>query len=221
MIEFPNVFIHENFSYLLSQNLLPSHHTNQFLIHYFKENRVFHNFIVNSCIDIDPLKRVDFIIKVLGWVEFRNRLASILLQYERDHQFPSEVDMTLCHDLIEFDDKLFTHVVSGSSRAFLFALYLKISSIYDKDSVFKVPLEVLDLLSKIRVKMIKVDWVILILWHFVDAMGFDRVEKKLSQASSFLSFENDLSSDQKEKFYANILTYSYAINDSDFFQKKV
>ena len=225
MIEFPNIFVDQHFSYLLSRNLYSSQHSNQFITQYITGRHSFHQLIVNCFLDVDPLKRISFIVKVLGWKSFRDRLSSVFISYVRDGRFPRQTNFPLANDLIAFDLQTSPYTTSGSSRAFLLAFYLKLSKIHlaksGEDFVeeqLDIPPAVVSLFKKANIKVVKIDWAILLLWHFADYIGVNELDKLLDQKKRLQELQGLLTTEQKDELYTNLLIYSYAVNDQDFFQ---
>ena len=225
MIEFPNIFIDQHFSHLLSQDLPSSQRSKQLITQYINHHRSFQQLVVNCFLDVVPQKRVSSIIKVLGWKSFRDRLASVFVFYTHHHKFPKETHVLLAKDLMAFDFQMTPYTTSGSSRAFLLALYLKLSKIHltksrgdFAETQLEIPSSVVSLLKKAKIKIVKIDWAILLLWHFADAMGVEDLDKLLGQKKGLQELQSLLTIEQKDKLYTNLLIYSYAVNDQDFFE---
>ena len=225
MVEFPNVFISEHFSYLLCQNLYSSERSNRFIARYIKDHGSFQQLVANCFSDMSSKRQIDFIIKTLGWKNFRDSLASIFIHYTRERKFPSKINTHSSQELVEFDGKIAHYTTSGSSRGFLLALFLKLSQIHlegegkiNRAVKLQIPDFVLSLLKKAQIKVVKVDWIILLLWHFTDYIGVEELGQLLDQRIDFKALLEHLRVEQRDELYSNILTYSYAINDPDFFQ---
>ena len=225
MVEFPNVFVDQHFSHLLCQDLQACQRTNQLITRYITDHHSFHQLVTNCFLDNGPKKRVYSIIKILGWKSFRNHLASVFIFYACHHKFPRKTHFPLAKDLIEFDIQTTPYTTSGSSRAFLLALYLKLSQIYLAKSQddftedqLEIPSSVLFLFKKAKMNVVQIDWAVLLLWHFADAMGVEKLDTLLGQKKGLQELQSLLTTEQQDKLYTNLLIYSYAINDQNFFE---
>ncbi|MCY4643751.1 MAG: hypothetical protein OXB88_03950 [Bacteriovoracales bacterium] len=228
MVQFPNIFVDPHYSYLLSQNLRFSDRSHRFIANYIKQHRGFHRLIVNSFLDVDTNKRIDFIVKTLGWKSFRDRLASVFIHYTHTNRFPEETNLQLTQDLIQFDMEMETYSSYGYSRSFLLAFYVKLCRIHSRETglnfreeEWHIPRSVCGLMKKAKIKMIKIDWALLLLWHFVDYMGRERVEEIIDRGEGFRMLMDLLTDGQRDELYGNLLTYSYGIDDQDFFHLKI
>ena len=235
MIELPNIFVHKHFAYLLSQNLHSSNRPHQLIAQYITGHRDFHHLVANCFSDIDPQRRAHTIVRGLGWKNFRDRLASVFLYYAHNNRFPRWIDsheecQEKCQGPIELDQQMLPYTTSGHSRAFLLALYLKLAQAHlnkmgpssqimeQKLKSLEIPQAVLALFKKAKSKVVKIDWAILLLWHFADDMGIEQLTKLLDRGTNFKTLQGLLTNEQRDKLYTNLLLYSYGIDDQDFFQ---
>ena len=220
MMEFPNIFLNEKFVVLLCHNFSTVDQSRGFLTRYMEENPDFEKLVSHSFRDVNFSGQVDVLMRILGWVGFRNRLASIFIQYVQDKKYPEKPNLELVQDLIEFDRAVMPYAVRGFSRGFLLAFYLKLGRLSLGES-FKVPQEVFSLLGKVKVRVSRIDWVILLLWHFSDSVRVEELDGLLDGREGFVGIEDRLSPIERDKLSTNMLTYSYAINDREFFERRV
>ena len=228
MMEFPNVFVDRHFSYLLSRNLYASKNSNHLISQYIKRHKGFHQLVVNCFSEVSPEKSIDFIVSILGWKNFRDRLASLYIYYSQNGKFPPQANAQISEDLVTFDLSAAPHTASGHSRAFLLALYLKLATIHlaEEDASFlseqlQIPQEIFSLLEKSKAKTVKIDWAILLLWHLSDYIGTEKLQGLLREGQDLEVLQKLLTGPQRDQLYTNLLIYSYAIDDQEFFQIEV
>ncbi len=228
MIKFPNIFIAPEFSMLLIENLRNTNQSNEILTKFINGRTSFRRLIQYSFQDIDKKARIDVIIKSLGWKNFRDRLASVYIHYLFDNSFPKQTNLALVQDLLDLENSLLPYIITHSSRTFLLSLYLKLGRIHlsktKQDlSEFEltIPTHVLEIFKNTKMKVVEPDWAIIILWHFSDYLGEQVLDKLIDDKAIFEEIILLLSQEQQDLMWDNFLTYSYAINDFEFYQKQV
>ena len=228
MLEFPNVFVDRHFAYLLSQDLHSSKHSNNFVAQYITAHPGFEQLTMYCFQDIGRNRSVGFIVNTLGWKNFRDRLACAFIHYAQHRSFPLKTTPQLATELVDFDQQVFPYTTSGSSRGFLLALYLNLVKIHlvhneEKELASQLipPPNVLALLKRTKMKIIKIDWAILLLWHFADCFGVEQLAQYLVEGSDLQKLQSMLDEKKRRELYQNLLLYSYGIDDQDLFQAKI
>lgn len=211
-MEFPNTFVDRHFAHLLGRELHSSERTDRWIAQYIVRHRGFHRMILYCFEDVGD--RIESILSALGWTNFRDRLAGIFLHYAREREFPRRSDFQEARHLVEFEGRVTAYTTSGHSRAFLLALYLELAGL-------RVPEGALALLDKGRAKVVRIDWAILLFWHFLEYLGEEELGRLLDQRKGLGTLQDTLKEEQRDQLYGNLLLYSYGIDDQDFFQAGV
>lgn len=162
------------------------------------------------------------IIQTLGWNNFRDRLSSVYIKKNIDGHYPFETDLEVVSDVKWLEESLMKYSVSGTPRSFLMAFYLKLQAIEHATTGVQIKelkyydkiLESIELLKLVKLKVLKIDWLLLQLMHFCDCLPYTTVEKSLKDGL-YDDLYNQLSSDQKSAYINNLLSYGFAINDQD------
>lgn len=170
----------------------------------------------------DPDRRVEAIIKNLGFEAFRSRLSSVYLhKFEFDH-YPSESNLDRVQAITDFNISIQDLSVMNSSRAYLLALYLDFATVQKKLdgelAHLNIPTEVVSFLKLKSSKNTKLDWLLLLVWHFVEYFGLEEFKSLLQKYNN--EYENiylSMNEDSRFKMMANMLSYGASIQDMDTF----
>lgn len=170
--------------------------------------------------DIDRKRRVDIILNSLGWVGLRDRLASLYLAKFETNEFPHTADLKMIKDLEVFEEKTRMGAVEGFSRHFLLAFYLKAAALESQKGEdvldFRLPAAIYSHLRFIKAKCIKIDWLILALYHFDSYLGTEHVERALrSSPGAYHQLYELLSGEQRAEMTSNMLSYSFSIDEME------
>ena len=160
------------------------------------------------------------IIKSLGWVGFRNRIANAFLEYELNGFFPEVLDSSLIVDLLNIEEDVKQYEVSGYSRGFLLGFYLKIIEIKrkkNKQDDFNFDLNFIPFFEFSNSRFPKIDWSYLMILHFNEFLGEKNLKKHLVNKVGFDHIYAELTEDQKNTFAENLLSYGCSIGESDIF----
>jgi hypothetical protein len=170
--------------------------------------------------DFGPSVDVGKIIKSLGWVGFRNRIANAFLEYELNGFFPEVLDPSLIIDLLNIEEDVKQYEVSGYSRGFLLGFYLKIIEIKRKKNNkddFHFDLNFIPFFEFSNSRFPKIDWSYLMILHFNQFLGEKKLKKYLVNKVGFNHIYTELSENQKITFAENLLSYGCSIGDTDIF----
>ena len=160
------------------------------------------------------------IVKSLGWIGFRNRMANAFLHFEKDGFFSEELDSGLVADLVNLEEDFKPFEVSGYSRGFLLGFYIKMSeinSIKNKRDYNYFDLSYIPLLTFSNSRISNVDWVYIMILHFSQFLGEETLKEVLKKGLGFNHIYSHLKDDQKELFAGNLLSYGHAIGEPDIF----
>lgn len=179
-----------------------------------------------SFAEFDEFNRgLDKIVQSLGWPHFRDRLASLYVYKMQHGPYPAKTDMSMVESIKTFESKLDFVEVNGLSRLFLLAFYLKLMNIqrgqenqesHDFELLNSDLVNVLSL-NQSRAKSDRPDWLVLMTWHFVEALGVQKITELLKAKTSYDEIYNQLSSQQKKWMTKNLLAYGLSINEEDVF----
>lgn len=221
MIHFPFALLPDDFTHLLKVNMQSSSKNFLELKQYFMTKPDM-TFLLKNCFqDIDEAGNVDRIMKAVGWFGMRDRLANIYLHRLEHGVFPKAPPENECADILLFEDEFKRFTVDGYSRLFLLAFYLKFTL---KDQKIKTHFrevitadEMMKCFVSGKSRIIKIDWMVVILSHFVSFFGIELCLTHLKNGNSFSELWKQLEEKQQRILTANLLSYGAAINEPDIF----
>lgn len=224
MIEYPFVVLPDDFTHLLKANMQSTSKGFGGLKTYVLERPDLSRLVQKGFVDIDPQGRVERIIKAVGWFGMRDRLANIYLTKLFTGKFPEEPPQQFLTETLEFEEKLKTQTVDGYSRSFLLAFYLRYALVELKNTKAAKDFESMiftsdltSLMKLARSRVVKIDWLLIVLNHFISFLGKEVCERELEKSSQFDKLWMALSTEQKELMTSNLLAYGAAIQDSEIF----
>jgi hypothetical protein len=75
-------------------------------------------------------------------------------------------------------------------------------------------------LSQVRSE--RIDWLILMVWHFTNYLGKNQLIAKLSAGVSFSELYKEITAEQQLHFTQNLLTYGASVQEDEvFFYERV
>lgn len=212
---FKSISLPDYFTYLLKIDIHKKGSLTQFLNTYILERPGFHGLLLKSFGKDIQGKSLDGIINSIGWYTLRAKIAGLFMSYKENGEFPEEIDPTNVDELLVFEEKIKPFTVEGYSRGLLFAFYLKMSQINDKDSKAFFEESMIKLLSMTKIKTVKIDWLLFSLYQFYISLGEEKVIFLLKSNNSFKKIMATLSSDQRKRFFMDGLSYAYSINEKE------
>jgi hypothetical protein len=172
--------------------------------------------------EFDADKRVETIIKHLGFEAFRSRLSSVYLEKFEHGFFPPASSLDRTQKITDLTNQVQELTVMNSSRAFLLGVYLEFAHLkLEKDGLLShmnIPAEVINLLLLKKSKNTTIDWLILMTWHFVEYFGHKEFTELLKRYNN--DYENiylSMNEDSRYKMMSNLLSYGTSIQDYDTF----
>lgn len=211
MIDFPNIFLPEEFCQLLKKNIQDHRKMNSFIYNLIHSSLNLKMVVKKAFQHLDPHKSIDSIVRSLGRNNFRDRLGQVYLHYAKYSHFPDKSETTMVQDVLSLESKISFLLTEGNSRAFMFFYYLKLAEI-------SFPSEVFTYLSNMKSKTHKIDWLIIVLWHFHIFIGGSQLTSCLQNGKmNYLQVYSQLPSENQKKLVSNLLTYAYAINEKELF----
>ncbi len=226
MIYCPVVKMPDYFTRLLRGNMQPAGELFRSLAWYVQEHSALEALVHYSFADIDPKGRVDYFIKNLGWLGFRNRLCSVFLFYAEHSFFPSFTTTDSVDRIAKLEEMYKTIQVPNYSRVFLLAFYLELLS-RQKSAVRPSPqtIPTIGMIEKLyplfgkysQSKVVKLDIVILVLLHLVAALGVSEVDRLMDQGLSYDLIVEKMPVSAQEQMIANLLNYGASVGEEEIF----
>ena len=173
--------------------------------------------------DFDSSRGLEKVIMVLGWANFRERMASVYVYKSLYGDFPSKTDMELVDDIKLTESRYTDHSVNSYSRLFLLGLYLKLANLEiqhgeeNKFTEIKLPADLGDLLSLSEGRSERIDWLILLLLHLQSALGEKQLMEYLIEGKKFDELYLLMSKDDQTIMANNLMAYGASIRESDVF----
>lgn len=221
MLKLPRIHLPEEFVQLLSMNTNASVEAPKVVEKFLRDRPGYRRFLEEKFIEFDEKKRVEHIVKSLGWEGFRDRLASLYLDKAKFGKYPISTSPELARELAEFEQRVLPNSVEGHHRSFLLAFYLKIIKLEmyrqnpTEDYVdLSISANVIDLLALSKTRMVKVDWLLLGLMHYHDFFGFEELKKiLLKDGFKYNDLFQKLELQQQKRLTENFISYAYATHD--------
>lgn len=166
---------------------------------------------------------LDKVMTTLGWAHFRERLASVYLFKAINGVFPQHTDMDLVSDLHDFENRFVDRAVAGNSRVFLLGFYLRLWNIQRSEDAHTVldpiemPTTVDAALVAIPGKSSKIDWLMLLCWHFDSFLGSQKFQSMLKAGTDYRSLLALLTPAQARVLTINLLAYGASVGETDPF----
>lgn len=228
MIRLPNIFLPDEFSWLLQRNISGNAQTLDEIYKLIISRPTLLNLILRGMSEFDDQKRIDYILKRLGWLAFRDHLCSMYIMHSFEGEFPTKTNPKLVTDILEFENDLEGSAISGYSRGYMLGLYLKLARIYltktslEDDSELTIGQESIDIVKEFGLKVIRIDWYLLMIEHFVSFLGPTMVRECLSKEQrKFKSLYSKLNAEHRQLFDMNMLSYTYATRDKFLFEESI
>lgn len=162
-------------------------------------------------------------LNAIGWHSLRDRLALMYIMKILYGIYPHTTDLSLVQDLKNFENRFSEDGLHGQSRVFLLGFYLKLMnlSIKEEESRFVGSVEIsqdVDVILRLsQSRSDRIDFMILILAHLIDAFGIKFMLTSLSQGKKIDFFYEMLPVSARFKMQENLLAYSASINEVDIF----
>ncbi len=183
------------------------------------------SFLLESTLkDLDDGRGLEKIIMGLGWNNFRERLTSIYAGKLFYGHFPQSFQLDLIEDIKDFENQFQNYGIAGFSRVYLLGLYIKFQNIHrlsqyhdDEDLQFEINANVIQLLNISKIKVEKIDYLILFLHQILEIIELDEARKLITSKLTFNQIYEGLKKDERKIIHDNLLAYSSSIFEDDFF----
>ncbi len=178
--------------------------------------------------EFDDGRGVEKVMIALGWSHFRDRFASLYIFKLIYGHFPQRTDMGLVEDIKNIETLYGDFAIQSYSRLFLLGLYLSMANIEvrHKEGQLNVPLqlpiEILEVMRLSQGRSERIDWLILMVWHFITYMGKAQLMSRLSSGATFSELYKEITSEQQLHLTQNLLTYGASVQEDEvFFYERV
>jgi hypothetical protein len=221
-LSLPHIVLPSEFLTLLKSNVTASN-SQSLVSDLFHSNASLEKYLESVFDEFSSGKGISRSIAVLGWHNFRDRLAGVYVHKLLKGKFPAKTEVDLIEDVKDFESRFSGHGIQGISRCFLLGFYLKIANIENKKKglgVFteiKIPEEIGAFLRLSQVKSEKIDWLILILLHLLFSLGDKVLLNALMSGKKIDELLLQMSHDSRKIMFENLLSYSVSINDPEIF----
>jgi len=162
-------------------------------------------------------------LQTLGTQDLRNRLAGLYLEKLFTHHYGTFSYEDLLDDLKRIEDHFHRFSINGFSRLFLLGLFIRMHNIQilgeDKGvlSHFELHPKIIDLLKISKVKIERIDYLVLFLHHLIEEISFEESLKLIESKLSFNEIFNRLEVQAQRMIHHNLLSYSSSIFEPEFY----
>lgn len=219
---FPFVNLPQEFVTLLKSNHYVTSSTVS-VMDIIRSNPALTSVLETAFSEFDDKRGLEKIITVLGWPNFRERMASVYVYKCIYGDFPSRTDTELVDEIKSLESRFRDHSVNSFSRIFLLGFYLKLANLEiqhredNKYLEFKVPPEIGSLLKLSQGRSERIDWLILILIHLNASIGEKMLINGLVAGKKFEELFVLMSKDSQELMSQNLLAYGASIQENELF----
>jgi len=224
-MKFPIVELPDYYSGLLKLNVPSIGRALEVIPPYIEKHPHLQFLIKKYFKDVNNQGHVNQILKSLGWANFRNRLCSLFIFRQANGAYPDVKISDYSTGVNSFEKKISRYSVNGFSRGFLSGHYLKMARIQTNSSeefdFLNISREIMDILSCTKVRVIKIDWLLMLVIHFNYFLGHDVLKEEIGKDTKFRVLYNSLSEEEKSLLMDNMLAYGASIDESDTFAGKL
>lgn len=183
--------------------------------------------ILEMCFpEMQKEKRADWLIRSMGWIGIRNKMASLIVFRCYEGNWPDIYDESLIEEVLRFETKFAPFGLLGQSRIFMLGLYLKMARLIDPSSaqLREIPeADLLHIFEKNRARSERPDQLLIFLWNLLEVMPRDQIINIIenNRQAPFKKLWQGLSQDQKRNCTKNFLRYGFSISEEDIFTQEV
>jgi len=160
------------------------------------------------------------ILKKNGWHGVRDQMTSQYLHFAKYGKYAKKLDQTLIHELVDLEEDFSNYSVQGFSRAYLLGFYFKLwqlqgeSPVYANEAFSIIKDKKFQSLFEASAnRLAQTDIMILLVLHFRDYLGEQKLRSLIASSKGFTALYNELDSSMKNLFMRNIARYLYSVGD--------
>lgn len=220
--ELPHVIMPGEFVTLLKSNLQVTTSPAP-IFDVIRPNQALYMSLENAFKEFDDGRGLEKTMMALGWSNFRDRVASMYLYKTVHGQFPLKTDMELVEDIKQLEARFVDHSVHSFSRVFLLGFYLKLANLQiqnrenNKFLELKIPEEIGAFLRLSQGRSEKIDWLILITLHLLNALGDKLLMNALISGKKFDDLYALMTPEARKSMLDNLLAYGASIREPEIF----
>lgn len=165
-------------------------------------------------------KSLKSVLNNLGGLGLRDKLGSIFIENALTGKSPLTPSHQFVSEILLFEDQFKDLTVSGVSRSFLLGFYLSMLHIQKGDDFSHrnyITPEILKILKYSKGRVVKIDWLLISIFHFNHFLGLDKCLKCFNKELSYNDLYLELTTDQQRSLNENYLYYGQSIGDFDIF----
>ncbi len=165
------------------------------------------------------------LVKKYGWHGIRDRLLAYYVNFLHNSNHPHAVVVDEVEDIKKIENRFRDKTVSGYSRLISLGFYLKVSCVESdisniEDHPYYPDHRIDALLAGSKNRNVRIDILILMLMHFLNYLGEEKLFGLMKAKSSFDMIESMLEPPQKRQLQKNIINYALSIGDFDLIDAK-
>lgn len=208
--------------FLLKSNMTHDQDILSFIYEVLENNQSLQYLFNHTFSYVEGEKTFREMMKSLGWLHFRDRLSALYLNRIRDGYFPTQIDSSLINDMLILEQRLEDNTIQSVSRSYLLGFYLTTLKLTDEHFSARIPRVVFDLMKISRSRIERIDWMVLLLWHFATFLGDKYLHEAIvNERKTYQELYERLTKAQQKHMIRNFLHYSYSIQDPDFFKNQL
>ena len=221
-LNLPFVNLPSEFVTLLKSNLSVTNSPGP-ILEIISPNRALYSLLETAFEEFGEGRGLVKVIMALGWSHFRDRMASVYVYKSFYGDFPSKTDRELVEDIKSIENRFSAHSVNSFSRLFLLGFYLKLANLEIQNGTdnkfleIKIPNEIGAMLKLTQGRALRIDWLILILFHLNYSLGEKLLMNNLVAGKKFEEIYMLMSNEAQEIMGKNLMAYGASIQEADVF----
>jgi hypothetical protein len=223
-LHLPYVKMPQEFITLLKANLSVTPSSPSPIFDVIRPNPALYRVLETAFAEFDDGRGIEKLMLALGWPNFRDRMASVFIYKSLFGDYPSKTNMELVEDLKQIELEFSDHSVHGYSRLFMLGFYLKLANLKIRSlqelaegQEVHINPEVKSILKLSQGRTERLDWLLLIVIHLVEALGLEKVKKAIAEGRKLDELYDELDREQRGQMLKNLLAYGASIKEPDIF----
>jgi hypothetical protein len=150
-------------------------------------------------------------------------MTNVYVDYALTGEFPTRPNIHNIASIIDLEEEVKSYTVAGFSRGFLLGFYLRMAEIQMEQQGRDFAIvtdELIDIFKKSKIKIVKLDWLLLSLYHLEGYLGRELLLDEIDKGIKFEKLYKKLTEEQKSVMMGNLLSYGYSIGDHEIFYSK-
>lgn len=189
-----------------------------------RPNKALFSVLEKSFRHLDDGRGLEKTMLAQGWVNFRNRVASLYVSKAIYGDYPLKTDLSFVEDLIQFEQDFQGHGVQSNSRIFLLGFYLKLAQLSlqkeEGNRFFEIEISKASVLKTLKLtqgRSQRLDLLVLILSHFIRGLGEKTLTNAVVHGKTFSEIYDAMADRDRRVMHDNLLAYGASIQENDVF----